>query len=91
MNIVPAMPLNYANLGWRNAVYDLSTFKGQHVRLVFANRNLWPNSWGIWTYVDDVRLVDAGPLPPPVGVYRNHLPLIESEKCDPVPASAHYR
>lgn len=52
------------DLGWRTTSYDLSPYKGQSIRLIFANRNLWPNSWGIWTYVDDVRVVDAGPAPP---------------------------
>ena len=46
----------------RTASYDLSAFKGQNVRLVFANRNLHGEmSLGIWTVVDDVRVVDAGP------------------------------
>ena len=52
------------DLGWRAASYDLSAYKGQAIRLVFANRNLWPDSLGIWTYVDNVRVIDAGPLPP---------------------------
>ena len=55
-------------MGWRTASYDLTAFKGQHVRLIFENRNLYggnpdpeKNSRGIWTLVDDVRVVDAGP------------------------------
>jgi len=51
------------NLGWRTVKLDLSAYKGQHIRVVFSNRNLWPNSWGIWTYVDDVRVVEADELP----------------------------
>ena len=55
------------------------------MRLVFENRNLWPNSWGIWTYVDDVRVVDAGPLPAPPGPYRAYFPIaMSSPTCDPV-------
>ncbi len=46
------------DMGWRTASYDLSAFKGQTVRLVFENRNLWSTSWGIWTDLDDVRVVD---------------------------------
>jgi len=73
------------DLGWRSVSYDLSTYKGQSIRLVFINRNLWPNSWGIWTYVDDVRVVDAGALP----VYENpqevFLPLLNNESCDTLP------
>jgi hypothetical protein len=50
------------DMGWRRAEYDLSVYKGQHVRLIFENRNLHHNlSLGIWTIVDDVRVVDAGP------------------------------
>jgi hypothetical protein len=45
------------DMGWRTASYDLSGFKGQTVRVVFENRNLHRGSRGIWTYVDDVRVV----------------------------------
>ncbi len=53
-------PLPGTDLGWREVRYDLSAFKGQHIRIVFSNRDLWPNSLGIWTYLDDVRVLDAG-------------------------------
>ena len=72
------------NLGWRSVNYDLSAYKGQHIRLVFSNRNLWPISWGIWTYVDDVKVVDAGPLPPPAGSESLYLPAVSKMTCDPV-------
>jgi len=61
------------NIGWRTARFDLSGYKGQHIRVVFSNRNLWPNSWGIWTYVDDVRVIEADELPPDYAIY---LPLV---------------
>jgi hypothetical protein len=51
------------DMDWRTKTFDLSAYKGQHIRLVFSNRNLWTNSWGIWTTVDDVRVVDAADLP----------------------------
>jgi DNA-binding beta-propeller fold protein YncE len=78
---------NYAprpgrDLGWRTGSFDLSAYKGQHVRIVFSNRNLWPDSLGIWTNVDNVRVLDAGPLPPAVGPYKLNLPLINLYKCD---------
>ncbi|MBW6475046.1 MAG: SMP-30/gluconolactonase/LRE family protein [Anaerolineaceae bacterium] len=57
-------PAAGTDLGWRSVRFDLSAYKGQHIRLVFSNRNLWPISWGIWTYVDDVRVVEAADLPP---------------------------
>jgi hypothetical protein len=65
------------DMGWRTARYDLSPFKGQHVRLTFENRNLHHlASWGLWTVVDDVRVVDAGPTPEPPGPYRAYLPSV---------------
>jgi hypothetical protein len=73
------------DLGWRSVTYDLSKYKGQHIRLVFSNRNLWPNSWGIWTYVDDVRVVGEGSLPPLDGLYLSYLPMMNDYHCDPVP------
>ena len=78
---------NYAprpgrDLGWRWGSYDLSAFKGQHVRVVFSNRNLWPDSLGIWTNVDNVRVLDAGPIPPAAGHYKLNLPLVRYMKCD---------
>jgi len=72
------------NLGWRSVTYDLSAYKGQYIRVVFANRNLWPNSWGIWTYLDDVRVIDAGPLPPRSGFYLSFLPVINTYHCDAI-------
>jgi len=72
------------NLGWRSVTYDLSAYKGQYIRVVFANRNLWPNSWGIWTYLDDVRVIDAGPLPPRSGRYLSFLPVVNLYRCDAV-------
>jgi hypothetical protein len=80
----PTAPPAGHDLGWRTASYDLSPFKGQNVRLVFENRNLHDNSWGIWTVVDDVRVVDAGPRPAPPGPHQTHLPLISDLSCDPV-------
>jgi DNA-binding beta-propeller fold protein YncE len=81
-NVAPAAG---TDLGWRSVTYDLSKYKGQYVRLVFYNRNLWPNSWGIWTYVDDVRVVDEGSLPPLGGPYLSYLPMMNDYHCDPVP------
>jgi hypothetical protein len=83
----PLPPPPGHDLGWRSASYDLSAFKGQTVRLVFENRNLHGGySLGIWTYIDDVRVVDAGPLPTPPGPYRAYLPTTMNSyaTCDPV-------
>jgi len=69
------------DLGWRTASFDLSKYKGQHIRINFSNRNLWPDSLGIWTDIDDVMVWDEGPLPY-VGPYRTDLPLIFNRNCD---------
>jgi hypothetical protein len=72
----PAAPPEGYDLGWRTASYDLSAFKSQTVRLVFENRNLHGGySLGIWTHLDDVRVLDAGPLPTLSGPYRTYLPV----------------
>jgi hypothetical protein len=73
-------PTAGTDVGWRSGGYDLSAHRGQHVRLVFANRNLWSNSWGIWTHVDDVRVVDEGA--PISGAEQVYLPLVVSPHCD---------
>ncbi len=80
-------PAAGTDLGWRTKTYDLSAYKGQYIRIVFSNRNLWPESWGIWTYVDDVKVMDAGPLPIPTGSAGIYLPLVTTSHCDPVPAA----
>jgi len=70
------------DLGWRSVSFDLSKYKGQHIRVNFSNRNLWPDiSLGIWTDIDDVMVWDEGPLPY-LGPYRTDLPLIYSRSCD---------
>jgi len=80
---VPGQPPTAGqDLGWRSGQKDLSAYKGQHIRIVFSNRNLWPQSWGIWTNVDDVRVLDAGPMPPLTGPYLTNLPLIHYKRCD---------
>ncbi len=79
-----AAPAPATDLGWRTATYDLSAYKGQHIRLAFSNRNLWDTSWGIWTYVDDVRVIDAGPLSS-LGANPIFLPTINHLQCDAVP------
>ena len=54
--------------------------------MIFENRNLYDGlSQGIWTIVDDVRVVDAGPFP--AGSYSAYLPLMTAgyltSPCDP--------
>ncbi len=78
----PLAPPEGFDLGWRNTRYDLSAFKGRTVRVRFAVHNLHADySYGIWAVVDNVRLVDAGP------VLRNYLPIVSGGRhvCDVVP------
>ena len=72
--------------GWRTATHDLSAYRGQNVRIVFETRNLRPGSASdIWALVDDVRVLDAGPLPELPGPYREYVPgLWNARHCDPV-------
>jgi len=75
---------------WRTGYYDLSEFIGETVWLVFENKHVWPyRNGGIWTYVDDVRIVDAGRPSPPPGPQRIYLPIIMKRynSCDPEPES----
>ena len=80
-------------LDWRTYSQDLSLFKGQNIRLFFSNRNLHDgSSLGIWTFVDNIRVLDAGPLPSggPESVF---LPTIlnnyePTQDCDPVSYSS---
>ncbi|MBM3135716.1 MAG: hypothetical protein FJZ89_10650 [Chloroflexi bacterium] len=44
------------DLGWKTFSYNLEAYKGQTVRLRFESKNEWDGGWGIWTYVDDVKL-----------------------------------
>jgi hypothetical protein len=68
-------PLAGYDLQWRTASYDLTHLKGQTVTLVFETNNLDTEySLGIWTYVDYVQVVDAGPLPA-AGLHYIYLPM----------------
>jgi len=51
-------PTEGTNLGWKGASFNLSKYKGKFIRVYFHNRNLWPNSWGIWTDIDNIRVLD---------------------------------
>jgi len=46
------------DLGWKTVTYDLSAFRGQTIRIAFSNRNLLPESKGVWSFLDDVKLTD---------------------------------
>ena len=52
------LPYPGTDLGWKSVTYDLSAFRGQTIRLTFSNRNLLPESKGIWSYLDNVVISD---------------------------------
>lgn len=52
------VPVPATELGWKSAEFDLSPYRGQHIRLAFGNRNLYPDSLGIWSYVEKVEVKD---------------------------------
>lgn len=79
-----AAPNPGQNLGWRSVEFDLSAFKGQHIRLKFSVQNRWPNAWGMWTHVDNVRVLDYGAAPLPPGPFNISLPLVSTYHCDPI-------
>jgi sugar lactone lactonase YvrE len=57
-------------LGWKSVEYDLSLFRGQYIRLKFSNRNLYPDSLGIWAFVENVMVTnDSPPVANPGGPY----------------------
>ena len=52
------VPAAGTELGWKSVEFDLSPYRGQHIRLAFASRNLYPSSLGIWSYVEKVEVKD---------------------------------
>ncbi|NLA80940.1 MAG: hypothetical protein GX853_09425 [Chloroflexi bacterium] len=79
-----AAPNPGQNLGWRSVEFDLSAFKGQHIRLKFTVQNKWPNAWGMWTHVDNVRVLDYGAALLPPGPFNINLPFVSTYHCDPI-------
>ncbi len=47
------------DLGWREAKIDLTPYAGQQIQIVLADYNRWDNRFNTWTYVDDVKVVNA--------------------------------
>jgi uncharacterized protein YkwD len=45
-------------LGWRTFVYDLTPYRGHTITLEFENKNEHDGGWGIWTYVDGIKIRD---------------------------------
>lgn len=52
------IPTPATDLGWKSIELDLSAYQGQHIRLAFGNRNLYPNSLGIWSYIEKIEVKD---------------------------------
>lgn len=81
-----APPAGY-DLGWQHVTYDLSDFRGQSIKLWFEVRNLHHDlSFGVWTYIDDVRVLDAR-TQESLGDAQVYLPAVQNLRCDPVPAT----
>ncbi len=69
------------DLGWQEGIHDMRPFQGRRVTLRFANVNKWPTiSLGSWTYLDDVRLVDAVRR----GEMRTWLPFLVADHLTPL-------
>ena len=91
-------PLACYDLQWRTASYDLTHLDEHTVTLVFETNDLDDeHSLGIWTYVDYVQVIDAGPLPA-AGLHHIYLPMTmrhysacdwldEDSICDCLPGS----
>jgi hypothetical protein len=62
------------DMGWRTATFDLSAYQGQFIRLMFLNHNEHQTSKGLWTFVDDVRVIEAVDIPPENAIF---LPLVK--------------
>jgi hypothetical protein len=66
-------PEETVELGWKSVVYSLSQYRGKFIRLVISNRNISPDSKGIWSYVENISVNDAPSIPLP---YKIFLPAI---------------
>lgn len=68
------------SLTWQQRTYDLSELKGETIRVRFSIRNLHAESFGIWAYIDDVRIEEGLVL----GANKLYLPLIlnQYEPCN---------
>ena len=67
------MPEGIVELGWKSITYSLAQYRGKFIRLVISNRNLNPDSMGIWSYVENISVSEA-PLPPLM--YKIYVPIV---------------
>ncbi|HID86490.1 MAG TPA: hypothetical protein EYP55_03815, partial [Anaerolineae bacterium] len=63
-------PGDTIELGWRRFAYDLTPYRGHVITLRFESRNEWDGAWGIWTFVDGIRILEGHPIHLPI-VLRN--------------------
>lgn len=56
-DVVGERPQGTVDLGWETIQYDLSAFSGRFVRILLSNRHLTQDSFGIWTYVENVSVI----------------------------------
>jgi photosystem II stability/assembly factor-like uncharacterized protein len=52
----PYAPPPGNELGWRTFTYDLTPYRGHTITLRFENKNEHDESWGIWTFVDGIKI-----------------------------------
>ncbi len=70
------------DMGWQEQRFDLSGYRGDTIQLYFEAKNEHCGGWGIWTFIDDVRLVDQSQIYVPI-IMRDHQGIVVS--ATPVP------
>ena len=56
-------------LGWKSVIYPLGQYRGKFIRLVISNRNLSPDSEGIWSYVENISVNNSISIPLPFNIF----------------------
>ncbi|MFQ5858638.1 MAG: hypothetical protein ACE5LU_23810, partial [Anaerolineae bacterium] len=70
------------DMGWQVGRFDLSAYRGLTIQLYFESRNEHDKGWGIWTYLDNVRVIDRSQVFVPV-VMRNHQGVVPTATPSP--------
>lgn len=70
------------DMGWQEQRFDLTAYRGDTIQLYFEAKNEHCGGWGIWTYIDDVRLVDQSQVYVPI-IMRDHQGVVASATPPP--------
>lgn len=70
------------DMGWQAKRFDLSAYRGETIQIYFESRNEHDGGWGIWTYIDDVRVIDRSQVFAPL-IMRNHLGYVPTATPSP--------